>query len=56
MSKSVISVENLSKRYVIGQQRSRSDGLRHVIEEAVRNPLKWLRNRSKETHTTNSGP
>ena len=49
MSTSVISVENLSKRYVIGQQRSRSDGLRHAIEEAVRSPLKWLRNRSKET-------
>jgi lipopolysaccharide transport system ATP-binding protein len=43
----VISVENLSKRYIIGHQRARGDGLRHAIESAVRNPVQWLRNRKK---------
>ncbi len=43
MSSSIITVENLSKRYVIGHQRSKGDGLRHAIEDAVRNPLQWLR-------------
>jgi lipopolysaccharide transport system ATP-binding protein len=47
----IISVENLSKCYIIGQRRSRSDGLRHAMEEVVSSPIKWLRNRSKETHT-----
>jgi lipopolysaccharide transport system ATP-binding protein len=43
MSEPVIRIENLGKRYVIGQQRSQEDGLRHVIEDAVRAPLKWLK-------------
>jgi lipopolysaccharide transport system ATP-binding protein len=47
MSDTVISVENLSKRYVIGHQRNRHDGLRHRIEEAFRNPLQWLRDRKQ---------
>jgi lipopolysaccharide transport system ATP-binding protein len=45
VANTVISVEGLSKRYVIGHQRSGDDGLRHVIESAVRAPVKWLRNR-----------
>src|SRR6187551_531163 len=45
MSDSVISVENVSKRYILGHQRSKSDGFRHVIEDAVRAPLNWLRSR-----------
>jgi lipopolysaccharide transport system ATP-binding protein len=48
MSAPMITVENLGKRYLIGPKRSRNDGLRHAIEEAVRNPLKWFRNRSRE--------
>ena len=43
MSDSIITVENLSKRYVIGHQRGKDDGLRHAIEAAVRSPLRWLR-------------
>ena len=43
MSDTVIAVENLSKQYVIGHQRSNGDGLRHAVEAAVRAPLKWLR-------------
>ena len=40
-----IAVENLGKRYVIGHQRG--EGLRHVIETAVRAPLTWLRSRGE---------
>ncbi len=39
----VISVENLSKRYVIGHQRAKGDGLRHRIEAAARAPWRWLK-------------
>lgn len=49
MTNTVISVENLSKQYVIGRKRSGDDGLRHVIESAVRAPINWLRNRPQET-------
>jgi lipopolysaccharide transport system ATP-binding protein len=48
MSDSVITVENLSKRYIIGHQMNRHDGLRHQIEAALRNPWRWLGARSKE--------
>ena len=43
MSESIISVENLSKCYKIGRQASKGDGLRHVLEQAVRAPFSWLR-------------
>jgi lipopolysaccharide transport system ATP-binding protein len=43
MSDSVITVENLSKRYVIGHV-DQHEGLRHVFENAFRSPLQWLRN------------
>ena len=48
MSDPVIAVENLSKRYVISHQRSKSDGLRHAIEGAMHAPLKWLRSRREQ--------
>ena len=47
MSDTIIQVENLSKRYVIGHQRAKDDGLRHIIEDAVRSPLRWLRARKQ---------
>jgi lipopolysaccharide transport system ATP-binding protein len=47
MSDVVISVENLSKRYILGHQRAKGDGFRHVIEDAVRSPLAWLRRRQQ---------
>jgi lipopolysaccharide transport system ATP-binding protein len=40
----VVSVENLGKRYQLRHLRG-NDGLRHVIESAVRSPYKWLRSR-----------
>ena len=42
MSLPIIALEGLSKRYVIGHERE-DPGLRHAIERAVRDPLRWLR-------------
>ena len=39
----VIRVSNLSKRYIIGHQAGRGDGLRHVLQEAVSAPFRALR-------------
>lgn len=47
MSTPVITVENLSKCYIIGHQRSKVDGLRHTIEHAIRNPLSLFKARRK---------
>ena len=47
MSDQIITVENLSKRYLIGHQRVRGEGLRHVIEGAMRNPLSWLQKKGR---------
>ena len=48
MSESIISVENLSKRYMIGRQAEQGDGLRHVLERAIRAPFNRLRSGEKE--------
>lgn len=45
MSESVISVENLGKRYAIGYQRTSDDGMRHVLESAIRHPVAWIKAR-----------
>ena len=39
----IISVENLSKCYKIGRHAAKGDGLRHVLEQAVRAPFAWFR-------------
>ncbi len=44
-SDSVISIENLGKRYTIGRNAAKGDGLRHAIEKALRAPFAWLRSR-----------
>ena len=43
-----VTIENLGKRYTLGHQRAKSDGLRHAIESAMRSPLAWLRSRRQE--------
>jgi len=48
MSDIAIGIENLSKRYLIGAQETRGDGLRHAIEAAMRNPIRWLREMKRE--------
>jgi lipopolysaccharide transport system ATP-binding protein len=37
----IISIEHLSKRYIIGHQRE-DEGLRHAIERTLRAPFRWL--------------
>lgn len=46
----VIRVEGLSKRYMLGKARGGDSGLRHVIEETLRKPADWLRGR--RTHAS----
>ena len=43
MSDTVIHVENLSKRYILGSNGG-SDGLRHVIHDFVMAPFRRLKN------------
>src|ERR1700733_2945413 len=52
MSNIAINVKNLSKRYCLGQlagenecMRYNPPGLRHAIEDIVRNPLAWWKSR-----------
>lgn len=42
MNYPAITIENLGKRYTICHQRATSDGLRHAIEDVIRNPVAWL--------------
>ncbi|MCP5533252.1 MAG: ABC transporter ATP-binding protein [Akkermansiaceae bacterium] len=43
MSETIIEVKDLSKCYRIGRNTSKGDGLRHVLESAVRAPFAWLK-------------
>src|SRR5215208_3890797 len=38
-----ITVAGLSKKYTLGQHRPAADGLRHVLEGAMRAPASWFR-------------
>jgi lipopolysaccharide transport system ATP-binding protein len=51
-SNNSIAIEDLGKRYIIGHQSAKGDGLRHSIENAVRAPIRFLksvRRRNRET-------
>jgi lipopolysaccharide transport system ATP-binding protein len=48
MPDTAISIENLGKRYTIGHQRAKGDGMRHAIEGAIRAPVAWLRSRTQD--------
>ena len=52
----VIRVENLSKKYIIGHKRNGSDGLRHVIQDKLTAPFRWLRSeiRNPQSEIRNS--
>jgi lipopolysaccharide transport system ATP-binding protein len=45
LSEPIITVENLSKCYVLGHQTANGDGLRHVLENALRAPRQWFAER-----------
>ncbi len=48
-----ITIENLGKRYNIGHQQTKGDGMRHAIEGAMRAPISWLRSRQKKRQRAN---
>jgi len=45
MSEIAIIVENLGKRYALGQHKGGVDGMRHVLEGVIRSPGTWFRSR-----------
>ena len=51
MSNPVVSIENLSKHYIIGHQTDPSDGLRHVVERLLRAPARLLRGQRVSSRT-----
>jgi lipopolysaccharide transport system ATP-binding protein len=52
VSEPIISVENLSKRYVLGHQKSEHVGLRHVLEQVMSAPQQWLKERKERQKET----
>ena len=51
MSEPIITVQNLSKRYLISHQNAKRVGLRHVLEKVVREPQQWLKQWREKRHT-----
>ncbi|HSP43788.1 MAG TPA: ABC transporter ATP-binding protein [Luteolibacter sp.] len=51
MSNPVVSIENLSKSYIIGHQTDPNDGLRHIVERMLRAPGRLLRGQRMRSHT-----
>jgi lipopolysaccharide transport system ATP-binding protein len=45
MSESAISIEKLGKRYRIGHQKATDEGMRHILEGAIRHPIAWFKSR-----------
>ena len=45
MSNAIITAENVSKLYQLGHKAAKGDGVRHILENVVRNPAQWLRQR-----------
>ncbi len=59
MSDIAIQVENLSKRYLINHQRTGGGGLRHVLQDKLTAPFRWLGrsvNSAIQPSTLNSQP
>ena len=52
MSEPIITVENLSKCYVIGHQASKDDGLRHALTNLLHAPKQWLAQREQRRRAT----
>ena len=52
MSEPVISVEHLSKRYVLGHQAANGDGLRHALQNLLLAPRQWLSRRRERRQAT----
>jgi lipopolysaccharide transport system ATP-binding protein len=52
MSEPIITVENLSKCYVIGHQAANNDGLRHALTNLLHAPKQWLEQRKQRRRAT----
>jgi len=52
MSEAVIKIDNLSKRYMIGRQGEKGDGLRHVLERAARAPFSMFKSKASRGSAT----
>jgi lipopolysaccharide transport system ATP-binding protein len=52
MKQTVINVENLSKKYVLGKNGN-SEGLRHVFHDFVTAPVRWLKKNPSQTDRIN---
>ena len=57
MSDSIITIENLSKKYTIHHQngRRRDDGLRHILQNTALAPWRWLRNAIRSNGANGNG-
>jgi lipopolysaccharide transport system ATP-binding protein len=55
MNDPIIRVQNLSKRYQIGTAVNRGEGLRHVLENALRSPQSWMRRKRQLKHRNSAG-
>jgi lipopolysaccharide transport system ATP-binding protein len=51
VSDTIITVENLSKLYYLGSHIRDGRGFRHIIEDAVRHPLQWMKNYSRNLNS-----
>ena len=51
MSTPIVSIQDLGKSYLIGHQAQAGDGLRHVVENAVRAPIRWLSGNRQKRRT-----
>ncbi len=52
MTLPAIEVTGLSKRYIIGHQTQKDDGLRHVLQRGLTKPFRWAKNGFRSTSTT----
>jgi lipopolysaccharide transport system ATP-binding protein len=48
VSNVIINAENVSKLYHLGQLGATGDGVRHILENALRNPAQWLKQRREK--------
>jgi lipopolysaccharide transport system ATP-binding protein len=48
VSNTIITAENVSKLYHLGHKGSTGDGVRHILESALRNPAQWLKERREK--------
>ena len=55
MSDTVIHVENLSKKYILGRNGN-SEGLRHVIHNFATAPIRWLKHQPNPTAAKQGAP